>query len=211
MRIAILGSGNVGGTLGRAWAVKGHTVVFGLRDPSKGAAAVKGGDALPAGASTASVLDAVRGADVVLVATPWSAAIDALRDAGSLDGVTIIDATNPIGPGFSLQHGPDGESAAERIQAAFPSARVVKAFNSTGANNMAQPSYDGVPTAMFFAGDDVAAKATVRTLVDTIGFEALDAGPLLRSRELESLATLWIELAYGGGMTRDFAFRVVRR
>ena len=216
MRIAIIGAGSVGGTLGRRWAAQGHAVTFGVRAPERGAAAVKGG-ALPAGASVASVADAVRGADVVLLATPWGAVSDALREAGAggeaLDGVVLIDATNPL-RWPQLDVGPQGESGAERVQAMAPRARVVKAFNTTGAENMADPRYDGAPTAMFYAGDDAAAKATVRPLVEALGFEAIDAGPLARARELEHLAMLWIGLAAGLGvpaMGRGFAFRVVRR
>lgn len=211
MRIAVLGSGNVGGTLGRRWAAAGHSVAFGVRDVNRGADAVKGGDTLPTGATVTTMADALREVDVVLLATPWNAASETLRTAGPLRGVVVIDATNPLGAGFRLERGPNGESGAELLQAVVPEARVVKAFNSTGFSNMADPVYDGAATVMFYAGDDATAKDTVRTLVEAIGFDAIDAGALIRSRELESLATLWIGLAFGGGMGRDFAFRVVRR
>lgn len=165
-----------------------------------------------------SVSDAVRGSDAVILATPWGAVADALREAGSLrgdlDGMALIDTTNPLGPGFTLDVGPNGASAAERIQALAPKAHVVKAFNSTGANNMLDPVYDGAPTVMFYAGDDAGAKRTARQLVTDVGFEAVDAGPLTRARELEHLAMLWIALAMGIGvpaMGRDMAFRLVRR
>ena len=105
MRIAVIGSGNVGGTLGRRWATLGHDVVFGVRDPKRGAAAVKGGageGALPDRARVATPAQAVRGddgwrADVVLVATPWPAVASALSELGpgALDGVVLLDATNP--------------------------------------------------------------------------------------------------------------------
>jgi predicted dinucleotide-binding enzyme len=88
MRIAVIGSGNVGGTLGRRWAALGHSVVFGVRDPARGADAVKGGGALPANASVDTIAGAVSGADVVLLATPWQVAAAALGfdaiDAGVL-------------------------------------------------------------------------------------------------------------------------------
>jgi predicted dinucleotide-binding enzyme len=210
MRIAILGSGNVGGTLGRKWANVGHEVAFGVRDVMKGAAAVKGGDALPPGARVTSVRDAVQGAEVLVLATPWAAVAAALREAAVPDGMIVIDATNPIAPGFTLDEGANSASGAERIQAMVPTARVVKAFNTTGFANMAEPVYDGAKSVMFYAGNDVPAKQVVHTLVDAIGFEAIDAGALVRSRELEHLALLWIGLAFGG-MGRDFAFRLVRR
>lgn len=214
MRIAVIGAGNVGGTLGRRWASAGHQVVFGLRNPADGAAGVKGGDALPVGASVAAIADAVRGAEVVLLATPWEGVPDALRAAGSLDGAIVIDATNPLGAGLRLLPGPGGESGGERVQALVPAARVVKAFNTTGFANMADPVYEGQPTVMPYAGNDPDAKATVRRLVTELGFDPVDAGPLARSRELEHLAALWIALAMGIGtapLGRDIAFRIVRR
>lgn len=214
MHIAILGSGDVGGTLGRRWADAGHAITFGMRDPARGASAVKGGGPLPASVRLTTPADAVRDADVVLLATPWAAVAAALRDAGAdagaLDGVTLIDATNPLGTQFRLDVGADGASGAERVQRMVPKAHVVKCFNSTGFGNMAEPGYHGAASVMFHAGDDATAKARVHALAAAIGFESIDAGALVRSRELEWLASLWIGLAVGG-MGRDFAFRVVRR
>jgi predicted dinucleotide-binding enzyme len=219
MWIGILGAGNVGGTLGRRLAEAGHAVSFGVRQPAKGATAVKGGDALPPGASAVSPADAVKAADVVLLATPWGAAQDALREAGAakgaLDGRVLLDATNPIKAGFGLDIGPNGESGAERIQAFVPNARVVKVFNTTGFNNMQHPAYDGASTVMFYAGDDAAAKRVAHELATVLGFDAVDAGNLVQSRLLEQFAMLWISLAYGAAgapaLGRDFAFRLVRR
>jgi predicted dinucleotide-binding enzyme len=219
MRIAILGAGNVGGTLGRRWADLGHDVIFGIRNPERGASAVKGGGALPAKASVASPADAVRGAEVVVLATPWASVADALDEAGvrsgALDGKPLLDTTNPLKKDMSLDVGPNGESAGERVQALAPKAQVVKVFNTTGANNMADPKYDGASTVMFYAGDDKSAKQIAHDLATSLGFDAIDAGSLTRARELEHWAMLWISLAYGlaGGaaLGRDFAFRVVRR
>jgi len=151
----------------------------------------------------------------VLLATPWGTVQDALRETGAergaLDGVALLDATNPMAAGLSLDVGPNGASGAERLQALVPRARVVKVFNTTGFNNMADPSYDGAPTVMFYAGDDASAKAIARDLATALGFDAVDAGPLKRARELEHLAALWISLAYAGGLGREIAFRLVRR
>jgi predicted dinucleotide-binding enzyme len=212
MRIAVIGAGNVGGTLGRRLAELGHDVVFGLRHPEKGASGVKGGDALPARASVASPSEAARGVDALLLATPWGAVPEALRELGehALDGVVLLDATNPLGAGLKLEVGPNGESAAERVQAMVPRARVVKVFNTTGYNNMENPEYGGLPTAMFHAGDDADAKRVAATLAEALGFDAVDAGPLMRARELEHLALLWISLAFGG-LGREIAFRLVKR
>jgi predicted dinucleotide-binding enzyme len=208
MRIAIIGAGSVGGSLGRRLADAGHHITFGTRHPADG---VK--DGAPAGATITTPREAVRDAEVVILAVPWTAATDAVQSLGPLEGRILIDATNPLtrGPdGLALDVGPSGESGAERIAALVPGARVVKAFNTTGANNMADPIYHGERTVMFYAGDDADAKQTVRTLIEQVGFEAVDAGALRRSRELEHVAMLWISLAFGS-MGRDFAFRLVRR
>ena len=215
MRIAVIGAGNVGGTLGRRWAELGHDVRFGVRDPSRGASAVKGGGALPKSARVVLPAEAVRDATAALLATPWDAVRDSLREAGSLDGVAVLDATNPLKAGMQLDFGTGGESGAEQVQAMVPNARVVKVFNTTGFNNMKDPLYDGAPTMMLYAGDDAGAKQIARDLAATIGFEPYDAGALVRARELEHLASLWISLAYGAvgapALGREFAFRLVRR
>lgn len=219
MQIAILGSGMVGGTLGLRWAALGHAVTFGTRDPSRGAGAIKGLDAgapLPPHVRVASIDDAVRDADVVVLATPWNAVAPLVSaQASALAGKVLLDATNPLGPGFALQHGPQGESGAEQVQALAPQARVVKIFNTTGYANMAEPRYAGEASVMFFAGTDASAKDVAAELAASLGFESIDAGSLTRARQLEHLAVLWITLAYGGpgqpGLGRDFALRVVRR
>ncbi len=200
MRIAVIGSGNVGGTLGKRFADAGHEVVYGSRDKARGVPHA----------------EAVRGADAVVLATPWAATLSVVRElADALDGTPLLDATNPLGAGFALEVGPNGESAGERIQAAAPKARVVKIFNTTGSDNMRDPHYDGAPTAMFYAGDDAGAKSVAHDLAAAIGFDPIDAGGLVRSRELEHLAVLWIGLAYGSegapAIGRNFAFRVMRR
>ncbi|MBI2468125.1 MAG: NAD(P)-binding domain-containing protein, partial [Candidatus Rokubacteria bacterium] len=100
MKIAIIGAGNVGGTLGTAWAAKGHDVVFGVRDPREAKVQellrATGGKA-----RAASVREAAAAAELVLLATPWGAAQDALRAAGDLKGKILVDATNPLKPDFS--------------------------------------------------------------------------------------------------------------
>lgn len=207
-KIAIVGAGNVGATLGRRWAAAGHDVVFGLRSGSE----VKGG--MPEGARGAPVAEAAQAADVVVLAVPASAVHDALAEAGPLDGKVVVDATNAVARdarGNVVAGGAEAaRSDAERLADAAPGARVVKAFNTVGYNIMADPVLDGRATVMPIAGDDAAAKHVVAELASALGFEPLDAGPLVRARELEHLAILWISLAFSG-MGRDFAFGLLRR
>jgi 8-hydroxy-5-deazaflavin:NADPH oxidoreductase len=223
MRIAILGAGNVGGSLGRRWGHAGHDVRFGVRRPEAGADAVKGGtgqgEALPSRCAVVSPAEAVREANVVVLATPWGAVGDALReagaDSGALDARPLLDATNPLKAGFALDVGSGGESGAERVQALVPNAHVVKVFNTTGAENIRDPSYAGAATVMLYAGNDIGAKRVAHELASTLGFDPVDAGVLARARELEHLAALWIALANGAtgapALGRNIAFRLVRR
>jgi hypothetical protein len=204
MRIAVIGAGNVGGTLGRRWASLGHQVTFGVREGGE----VKGG--APPGTRVASVADACAEAEVIELCTPWGAAADAIRSMGSITGKVLFDSTNPIAPGFRADMGPAGESGAERLAPLAAGARVVKVFNTTGFQNMADPLYGGAASVMFYAGDDAAAKRMAHELATGLGFDAVDAGPLSRARELEHLALLWISLSVGGH-GRDIAFRLVRR
>jgi predicted dinucleotide-binding enzyme len=209
MKIAIIGAGNVGGTLGRRWSLLGHEVRFGVRDPARdkyrSLLTQTGGRAV-----LAAPAQACEGADAVLLATPWTATEAALRDCGGLAGQVLVDATNPLGPDLRLTLGHQ-DSGGEQVARWAPQARVVKAFNTTGYNIMEDPVVDGRHAAMFVAGDDAAAKSVVIDLASAIGFEAVDAGPLASARMLEPLAQLWIHCAYRQGLTRDYAFGLLRR
>jgi predicted dinucleotide-binding enzyme len=203
--------GSVGATLGRRWAELGHNVTFGSREPTapkakEQLAAIKGQAAI------ASVPEAVASAEVVVLATPWSAATDAIRSAGDLAGKIVIDVTNPLKPDLSGLAIPDGTSGAQEIAKASQGARVYKAMNQTGYENMADPNYGAsVKPVMFVTGDDTAGKATVISLVQELGFEAVDAGGIEHSRLLEDLAMLWIHLMVKQKIGRDFAFALLRR
>lgn len=209
MKIAIIGAGNVGGALGRRWAALGHRVVFGVRDP--GSQKVKKTvDAAGANASAAGVEEAASDAEVVVLTTPWEAARDAIDAAGDLEGKILVDCTNPLAGLEGLAIGHD-TSAGEKIAHWAKGARVVKAFNTTGANNMADADYGEREVVMPICGDDADAKAVVAGLAEDIGFEAIDAGDIESARLLEPLAMLWIHLAYAQGFGREFGWSIVRR
>lgn len=209
MNIAVIGTGSVGGTLGRRWAELGHAVAFGVRDTADAdakalVAKIKGE------ARLASVRDAAQDAEVVVLATPYAANAAALAAAGDLAGKILIDVTNPIGANFSLAVGFD-TSGAEEVAQLAPRARVYKAMNQVGFEVMADPAFAAGKPVMFVAGDDAAGKRAVLDLVSALGFEAIDAGELAIARLLEPYAMLWIHLMARRNQGRKFAFGLLRR
>jgi 8-hydroxy-5-deazaflavin:NADPH oxidoreductase len=211
MKIGIIGAGSVGGTLGKAFAGKGHRVTYGVRHPdapeTQEAVRATGG-----GASAGSARDAAAFGEVVVLATPWGDATrQAIESAENLSGKIVIDCTNPVKPDLSgLAVGHD-TSAAEQVAGWAKGAKVCKAFNTVGFNVMANPNFQGRKAVMFVCGDDAAAKKVVLQLASDIGFEAIDAGGLSIARVLEPVAMLWIHLALQQGLGRDFAFGLLRR
>jgi len=208
MKIGILGAGSVGGTLGTAWANKGHKICFGVRRPDTPEMTDLLRTIGPA-ARAGSAAEAAAFGETVVLATPWQS--DVLRSAGDLTGKVLLDCTNPLQPNLAGLELGTTISAGEKVAEWAPGARVVKIFNSTGYNNMANPVYPAGPATMFYCGDDEGAKAVAARLASDIGFEPVDAGPLRNARLLEPLAMLWIWLAVFGGMGREFAFKLIRR
>lgn len=210
MKISIFGAGDVGGTLGKRWAAKGHEVFFGVRHPNdeKTQALIY---EIGARAQAGTTEEAVAYSHIIVLALPWSAVPKALEAAGDLSGKIIIDATNPLTTDFSaLELGFD-TSGAEKVAEWATGAKVFKSFNQTGWENMANPVYDSGATAMFVCGDDREAKKTVLQLVSDVGFEAIDAGELKIARLLEPFGMTWIHLAMRQDLGRNWGFQIVRR
>lgn len=205
MKIAIVGAGNVGQALGAGWRKSGHEITFAVRDTGAEKAkrlAADGFHVMAGGAAS--------GATVIVLAVPWGEIPAVIEALGALTGKIVIDATNPLTADRQLALGFD-DSAGETVALLAGDARVVKAFNTTGAENMANAHDFPAKPWMPMAGDDAQAKAVVGKLAEELGFEPVDAGPLKASRYLEPIAMQWIKLAYGGGFGRQFAFSVVRR
>jgi predicted dinucleotide-binding enzyme len=210
MRIAVIGIGMVGGTLGRRWARERHEVMFGVREPSSekvGQLLAESGENARAG----TVAEAAAFGEVVVLATPWTGTQDVIHQAGGLSGKIVLDCTNPLKPDMSgLAVGCD-TSAAEQIAAWAPGARVVKIFNTTGFKNMDDPKFGDDRVTMFYCGDDAESKKVAAGLAEDLGFEPVDAGPLSEARSLEPLALLWIHLAYVQKLGPGIAFKLMRR
>jgi len=196
MRIAILGAGNVGGALGTAFSSVGHDVVFGVRDPAsdKTTAAVSA-----ASSRATSPGEAVDGADVVVFALRWDAVPDMIASLPPLHGRVVIDAMNRFG-------GTPGRSTAQDLADLLPGARVAKAFNTTGFENMTTARDRQQTGAMFVAGDDPDAKRVGMELAAQIGFEPYDAGPLDNAKVLEDMVKVWLAMTREHG--RGIAFAI---
>jgi len=206
--IAILGAGNVGMALARAFVAKGESVIFGVPDPAKYAAAVA---ALGTGAGIGTTQEAIAASDLIILATPYSAAGSIARSVPNWDNRILVDATNPLAPGLAGLSVGTTSSGAEEIARVANGARVVKAFNTTGAENMADSHYAGGTIFMPVCGDDAEARARVIALATLIGFDAVDCGDLKTARYLEPFAMTWIHMAIKLGQGRRFAFARLQR
>lgn len=184
-RYGVLGSGEVGQTLAAGLREVGHEVRIGTRNPAKHP-------------GTSGFGEVARWAEALVLAVPGPAAEATLRAVGAedLQGKLVIDATNPAADEppedgvIRYTTGPNS-SLMERLQAAFPEAKFVKAFNSVGSDLMVHPKLKGGPPTMFICGGDPAAKATVSRLLEQFGWEPADMGTVKAARAIEPLAQLW--------------------
>lgn len=203
MKIAVIGTGNVGGALATQWAKKGHDILLGVQNTAQ----FKGMHLLQnTNTSVHSIHEAAQAADVILIAVPPPAIFSIIEQMGNATGKTIIDATN------SVRMAPDPYPTVYHCLCDKTSADVVKCFNSTGFENMLNPVYNGEGIDMFMAGDSDAAKAVARQLALDCGFgSCMDFGKSDKVELLEKFAFSWINLAIMQGHGRNMAFKVLKR
>ena len=193
MKIAVLGAGLVGSTLGRLWYAAGHDVTFAARHAARQQVLAA---ELGERAHAASVADAVAGAEVVLVAVPGPAVTDVLQAAGPLDGRVMIDAANSFG---------QQQVTLRSLADAFPQARWVRAFNSLSVSVMADDNHREPPWVLFLSGDEEA-KPVAAQLIRDAGFDPVDLGGIDDSQLQDPGSTLWTF-----ALTRDEATGFVAR
>ncbi len=193
MKIAVIGTGNMGAGLARLLTQAGSDLVIGHRDPAKAAAFAA---ELGAGIEAGGVAAAIKLADIVILALPYSVIAETLKEAGSLKGKVLIDISNPVTADFSGLVVGHSSSAAEEIQALAPEATVVKAFNTIFAPLLPAEGRNGKVLQVFIAGDDEKAKRAVSSLVKSIGFEPVDAGPLRNARFIEPIGEMNIHFGF---------------
>ena len=208
MRIAIIGTGNVGSAIARGLKGKGHQVTLGVRNPTAPESVAL---AEQTRSSRAIPFEAAANADMIILALPWAAAEDAVKSLGNLSGKIVIDCMNPLGMtngalGLTIGHMTSG---GELVQGWLPKAKVIKTLNQVGAEMMADNSKLPHRPVMFMAGNDETAKQAVAQVLAQLGFDPLDAGDITKARILEPFAMVWINQALFRGKGRNWAFAAV--
>lgn len=205
MDIAIIGAGNVGAALAGSLSGSGHSVTITAASPESAEAVAKEAEAQ----AVADNREAVERAEAVILAVPSQALDGLIRElADAVDGKIVVDVTNRVDlddPGSVL----DGTSNAERIQERLPGAQVVKALNTVFAARQADPKVEGTELDGFVAGDQDEAKAKVLELLKSIGFQPVDAGPLVMSRALEAMAMLLMTVQIRNNWSWQNGFKLV--
>ncbi|WP_025847241.1 NADPH-dependent F420 reductase [Paenibacillus ehimensis] len=199
MKIAAIGSGNMGGTLGKRWAAHGHQVMFGSRDPQSDKIRTvlqKAG----ANAQAGTVREAAAFGEVILLAVLPSDVERVLEEAGDLNNKILINCTNRF----------DGTSADKEVQRLAQNARIVRAYHTLPWEVLANPQYGPSNATAFLSGDDAGAKEIVARLSRDIGLDPVDVGGSANMEKLEAaIGTLWSLLSPQFG--RDYGLRILRR
>ncbi len=203
LRIAVLGAGNIGGTLGRKWAAAGHKISFEVNNPDSDRAQALRAE-LGTKVTIGSLADALANSDVFVMALPGKAMDETItKHAAQLDGKIIIDAADRLGGG------PMNSFAT--FQKYTPRARVFRAFNTLGWENFADPVFDGIQADLFYCGPDGDAREVVEQLIEDVGLRPMRLGDVDQVGLVDSVASLWFALALGQGKGRQLAFKVLIR
>ncbi len=209
MNIAIIGAGNIGTGFARRLLASNHGIVLADIDAAKATAAAQEAGGSSGRVQSAPLEAAIAQAEIVVLAVPFSASeVIAGGQAAQLAGRIVVDVTNPLTPDFmGLTLGFD-TSAAERIAALLPGARVVKGFNTIFAqihHDARGGAFGDRRAQALLASDDAQAKSAVAALAEVMGYEPVDAGPLANARFIEPLAALNIQLGYALGRGTQIA------
>lgn len=205
MKIAIIGTGNVGGALATKWSEAGHSVNLGVKNEDS----FKGEHLLDKpNTSVMSIQKAVANSEVILLATPAKVAIEVAKSLEDTSGKIIIDAMNIV-----MGNGPKGFSnTSDAVLAHTQSNEVIKCFNTTGFNNMENTVYNDMAIDAFMAGDSIEAKEIVAQLAKDAEFgECYDIGGNDKFELMEQFAWFWINLAMFQGQGREIGFKLLKR
>ncbi len=196
MKIAIIGAGNIGGTLGRKWARTGHEVRFGVRNPADSKF-----DSLRSVGTVLSVAEALVSADVILLSMPGGAVADFAEQHGAtLAGKIVIDSTN------SVRNAHMNNLAV--LKEKSPEAKLIRAFNTLGWENFEVPQINGVQIDLFYCGH-TESRTTTDQLIAEIGLRPIYIGDLDLAAVLDGMTRMWFALALAQGRGRRIAFKLM--
>nr|WP_315176581.1 NAD(P)-binding domain-containing protein [uncultured Flavobacterium sp.] len=206
MNIAIIGSGNVGGALAKKWIEAGHSILIGARFPLSDKnielGRIIGED------SFTSIENAVKLSDIILLSTPAMQTVDVVKSLSDTTGKIIIDAMNIV-----MGYGPHSyNNTTDAIIDNTKTKDVVKCFNTTGFNNMANTNYGGMSLDLFVAGDSKTGVSVAIKLAKDAGFEeCYHIGGNDKFELMEQFAWFWINLAMFQGQGREIGFKLLKR
>lgn len=206
--VAFIGTGKVASIVGKSLANQGYTLIFGSRTPDSDKVKALLAD-VGHGATAAAPKNAVAKAQMVVLAVPGGVAVETAGSIGDLNGKLVLDVTNNIKIENNYVAPIDGPSTAEQIQTMFPKAKVVKGLNTLNVMVMANPKMGGDHVTCPVAGNDKEAKEKVIGIIQGMGLEALDVGPIVGARYIENMERMNIGFRlYAPGLDTDFNIHV---
>ncbi|HVP37797.1 MAG TPA: NAD(P)-binding domain-containing protein [Candidatus Saccharimonadales bacterium] len=214
MKIGILGSGDVGQSLGKGFTSRDHTVRMGSRTPGSEKVQAWVAQAGPR-ASAGTFAEAAAFGELLVLSTLWGGTQSAIEQAGAHNfaGKVVLDTTNPLvftpnaPPTLAVGH---TDSAGEQVQRWLPRARVVKVFNTVGHAHMVDPQFPGGPPDMFLCGEDPEAKRVAAQICRSFGWSTVDVGGIEGARLLEPMCALWVGHGLRTG-SWNHAFKLLRK
>ena len=185
MRIAIIGRGNIGRTLGERWRTAGHEVVYGSRTP---------------GDDSSSISGAVESAEVVVLAVPGAAAKELVASLGpALEGKVVVDTTNDV----------QGSGKLHALDELHDGAHPVRAFNTLGWENFSAPVLDGQRADLLYGAEEGRAQDVAEQLIRDIGLEPVWLGGVDEFDVVDGLTRVWFTLVFKRGYPRRTALKVI--
>jgi NADPH-dependent F420 reductase len=210
MKIGIIGSGNMGSGLARRITLSGHDVLMTAKNLAE---AEKTARQIGPRVKVVPPAEVAKGVDVLIAATPAGEQVNALKSCGDLKGKIVIDISNPLKPDMSGLSVGFTTSFAEELAKALPGVKIVKAFNTVFAQVLNEgPDFGkGIHASAFYCSDDEAARKIVHQLIESMGFNAIDTGPLANARYLEPMGMLNIWFGYMAKRGTGIALNLAQR